>query len=138
MFGHLALDAALGQYLLKPLAHDRLLIGVFNLRAALFAVERGLIFVAAYTFEFLAAKGAQRQVARRFVAGVKMLMPPIFRRHHHAAFMPVVFLNRRAVGPDQRITLAAKDDHMRAGVMAMGFLIGSNGKFRNMAGGGIF
>jgi hypothetical protein len=38
VFGHLAFDAARCQRFLKPLAHDQLLVVVFDLRAALFAV----------------------------------------------------------------------------------------------------
>ena len=138
MFGHLAFDAARCQRLFETTGARSALHRRIRSASRLFCGPRRLIFVVTYTFEFLAAKGAQRQIARRFIAGVKMLMPPIFRRHHHAAFMPVVFLDRRAIGPDQRITFAAKDDHMGAGVMAMSFLVGSDGKFRNMTGGGIF
>ena len=89
--------AALGQCFVEPFSHDRLFVSVLDLRSAFLAVERRLVLLAGALI-FFAAKCAQGKVTRRPVAGVEMLMPPLFRWYDHAVFMPGVLFDRRAVG----------------------------------------
>src|SRR5689334_4740277 len=130
MLGHLTFEAALRQRRFEPLAHDRLFVGVFDLRPALFTIE-GTLIARPYTLILFTAEGAERQIPRRFGSRVEVLMPPIFRRHHHAAFVPFVFFDRRAVGPDERVTFAAEDDHVRAGAVPVRLFVSADREFRD-------
>src|SRR4030095_15235767 len=128
MLGHLTAHAAKRQRLFEPLAHQRILIRVFDLRSALLTVD-GALIVFSDAAKFLAAESAQRQIARWLVASVKILMPPVSRRHHHATLAPVVLFYRRTVRPDQRVPFAAENNDMGACAMAMSLLVGPHRKF---------
>src|ERR1051325_3519039 len=108
MVRHLAHQAFLRQRLLEHPPHRRIFVLVFDLIAALAAVDRPLIFCRDAAV-FLAAEGAEREIARRSRAGVEVLMPPPVRRYDHAALFPVVAPDRRAVGPDERV--ARSEEH---------------------------
>src|SRR5207249_2969162 len=77
----------------------------------------------------------ERQIARRRLADVEMLMIDRVRRHDHGADLPVVAHRLLpAVRPHQRVALAAQDDHMRAGRMRMRLLVGRDRKLRDVRG----
>src|SRR5262249_38555381 len=66
-----------------------------------------------------------------------MLMKPLIRRHHDAPPLPVdapPFFTGR---PQDRIALAAKNDHMRAWAMLMSFLVRADGELRDMGAHGV-
>src|ERR1051325_4312436 len=118
MVRHLAHQAFLRQRLLEHPPHHRIFVLVFDLITALAAVDRPLIFCRDAAV-FLAAEGAQRDIARRSRAGVEVLMQLPVWRYDHAALFLVVALDRRAVGPDERVALAAENNDVRAGSVAM-------------------
>src|SRR5687767_14390541 len=73
--------------LFKLSMNARILVLVLHLRAALLHIFIHAIEFSE-AFEFSAA-GPQRQVTRRFIAGVKMLVKPEIRRHHYSSGLPV-------------------------------------------------
>ena len=73
------------------------------------------------------------KIATRRGAGVEMLMEPAVGWDDHGALLPVIAARLFALRPHQRVALAAHDDHVRPGTVAMRFLIGGDRELRDMA-----
>src|SRR3954469_23046952 len=66
---------------------------------------------------------AQREMARRFLAGNEVMMKPTLRRYEETAATPIKaheFASRR---PHQRIAFAAEHDHLRPRSMLVRFFV---------------
>ncbi len=63
-----------------------------------------------------------------------MLVEPHVGRRDERAFAPLVALRLLALGPHEAEPLAAHHDHVRAGTVGMGFLVGAHRKLRDVAG----
>src|SRR5262245_11302876 len=75
----------------------------------------------------------QRQVARRYLSNVKVLVKPFVRRHKHAPFMPrsdELFL---ALFPQDRIALASRNHNDPPGPVPVRLLIGPMRENRHVA-----
>src|SRR4051812_35305977 len=57
---------------------------------------------------------AQREIARRVRAGIKMLMKPLVRRHHDTPRPPIDPLWFFPLRPENRITLTTENDDVGA------------------------
>src|SRR4030095_6976456 len=66
-----------------------------------------------------------------------MLMKPLIGRHDDAAGLPVDALPWLPLRPENRVALAAEDDHVGAGAMLMTFFVGSYRKLRDMRAHGL-
>ena len=116
---------------------SRILIGIFDLCAAFLQAD-----VAAAAFRTDAtlqhdrvtlAAETERQVARRPLAGVEMLVEHLIRRRKHHAVLPLhALVIALAVIPEQAIAAAVDEQHMQAGAVAVALLVGADRHFGNM------
>ena len=81
---HLAFDTRLDAGFFKHLPHDWLFIFIFDLIAAELHIDVGFSRILPVEPIILSAAPAQRQIARRDITGIKMLVKPVGRRHDHA------------------------------------------------------
>src|SRR6476660_4282061 len=81
---------------------------------------------------------AQGQITRRFGAGIQMLMEPLIRRHNNAAGFPIDALHRLPFRPQNRVALPREDNDVRTRTVPVPFLVGSDGKLRDVRAHGIF
>src|SRR5262249_46844210 len=117
--------------------HARVLILILDLASALLDGH------GAAAFRALAAQGDERispasqaacKIAGWLWARIEMLMEHPERRRIHEAVLPGKFLELRiAFIPQQRITLAIDRVYMRAGGMAVGFLVFASGNLRDVS-----
>src|SRR3990172_9085353 len=129
---HLALYARLGTGFFKHLSHDWVIVFIFDLIAAELHIYVGFSRILPIDPVILSAAPAKRQIARRDIAGVEMLVKPVGRRHDHASRLPIITLDRLPLRVHERISLAAKNDYVRAGTVKMGLLVRAHGKLRDM------
>src|SRR4029077_2361790 len=117
-------------FLFKSLANDRSFVFVFDLPATISKRHIGLYF-AGLKLVF-AAEDFERQVTRRFSAGVEVLVKPPLWRNDDGSRLPIDPSHFLPLGPEQRITFARENKHMRAGAVAMRLFIDAHRKPRNM------
>src|SRR4029077_2779983 len=110
MIRHIATRSGRAYRRFKLPVNARILILEFDLPAALFNARISAALAVLHAHEAkLPAAPAQRQIARRFGAGVKMLVEPLIGRHDRAAGSPVDALHVLALRPEYRISLAGED-----------------------------
>src|SRR6266542_774934 len=127
---HPHLDAARGAALHVHAVDLRVLVLVLDLVAALRHVLVHALVVEILGDLPLVPAPADREVARRVVARVEVLVPPEARRHEERARLPVDLAHlARAVRPHERVALAAEHDHVVAGAVAMSLLVRADGEF---------
>ena len=99
---HVAGRAGFGQGRLEDLMNFWILVFVFDLPAALFDVDLDGLFVGQCDKAVAPAIPAQSEVASGIGAGVKMLVKPLVRRHHDAAWFPVDANHFAVIGGQSR------------------------------------
>src|SRR5437660_11764986 len=130
---HLTRGAGFFHRRFEVAVHGRIFVLEFDLPAPLLHAGVGRTFAVLHSHEAKApATPAERQIARRFCAGVQMLMKPLVRRHHDAPWLPVHALHLLALQPENGVTLAAENDHVSPGSVAVGFFVGPHRKLRDM------
>src|SRR5712672_2545327 len=127
---HFRLDAVLGHFLEPDLVDARILVGVFDLVAAFLDVDRHRALLARLHAQERAplrqgeriaqAADAGRQVARRLLAGVEVLVELLVAGRKHGAVLPVdgreILL---AVEPGERIAMAGHAHYVEAGAVTV-------------------
>ena len=74
----------------------------------------------------------EREIARRRLAGIEVLVEPHIRRDDERADLPVVALGLLAFRPHQRIALAGQDDNVGARPVRMALLVGADRELRDV------
>src|SRR5881397_1068182 len=86
---HVAGRASFRQGRLEDLMNFWILVFVFDLISALLHVHLDGLFVGERDKSVAPTIPAQGEITSGFGAGVKMLVKPLVRRHHHAPRLPV-------------------------------------------------
>src|SRR5688500_15003175 len=137
MVSHLRLHAGLADFLQPDGVDARILVSVFDLRAAFLQADIAAApFRANAAFQYdwitLAAE-AERQIARGFLARIEMLVEHLVRwREHHAVLPFHALVIALPVIPKQAIAAAMDEQHMQAGAVAVALFIGADRHFGDM------
>src|SRR5262245_13882492 len=115
---------------LKIFVDLRIFVLELDLTATQFDARKAAAFAVLRTHETKAPViPAEGQIARRFCAGVEMLVEPSIGGNNDASRLPINPLHLRACRPQYRVALAGQDNNVRAGTVPVAFLIGPHGKF---------
>src|SRR5262245_8377242 len=124
---------------LKIFVDLRILVLKLDLTATQFDARKAAAFAVLRAHETVApVVPPERQISRRFCAGVEMLVEPPIGRNNDAARLPIDPLHLLAFRPQYRVALAGQDNNVRAGTVPVALLIGAHGEFGDMRAHGVF